>query len=206
MDTTTNAAASVPSTPSTTGSDSAAVPADPVGAPVDTSVGAAPVTVRRPTAADGAAMWRVARDSGELDLNSSYAYLILAEHFAETCRVAVVPDADEADGERVVGFVTGYRLPDDVAHLFVWQVAVDEAVRGRGVAGRLLDALVDAAPDVTTLKTTVAEENVASRALFVRWAARRGATIETTPLFTADQFPDSHVDEPMLVVDGVHPR
>jgi L-2,4-diaminobutyric acid acetyltransferase len=200
MDTTTNAAPSAPSTPSTrtTGSDTAAVPADPVGA--------AAVTTRRPTAADGAGMWRVARDSGELDLNSSYAYVLLAEHFSETCRVAVVPDDEAADGERVVGFVTGYRLPDDVAHLFVWQVAVDEAVRGRGVAGRMLDALVDAAPDVTTLKTTVAEENVASRTLFVRWAARRGATIETTPLFTADQFPDSHADEPLLVIDGVHPR
>ncbi|OLT50994.1 diaminobutyrate acetyltransferase [Cellulosimicrobium sp. CUA-896] len=164
------------------------------------------MTVRRPTAADGAAMWRVARDSGELDLNSSYAYVLLAEHFAETCRVAVVPDETAAGGERVVGFVTGYRLPDDVAHLFVWQIAVDAVVRGRGIAGRMLDALVDAAPDVTTLKTTVAEENVASRTLFVRWAARRGATIETTPLFTADQFPDAHADEPLLVIDGVHPR
>ncbi|MCB7135068.1 diaminobutyrate acetyltransferase [Cellulosimicrobium marinum] len=165
-----------------------------------------PVRVRRPTVADGSAMWRVARDSGELDLNSSYAYLLLAEHFADTCRVAVVPDADAVGGERVVGFVSGYRLPDDVAHLFVWQVAVDAAVRGQGVAGRLLDALVDAAPDVTTVKTTVAEDNVASRALFVRWAARRGATIETAPLFTADHFPDSHVDEPMLVIDGIRPR
>lgn len=204
MDTTTNAAPTAPSTPSTrtTGIDTAgtaSAPADPPGV-------APPVTVRRPTRGDGAAMWRVARDSGELDLNSSYAYLLLAEHFAETCRVAVVPDAGTPGGERVVGFVTGYRLPDDVAHLFVWQVAVDEAVRGRGVAGRLLDALVDAAPDVTTVKTTVAEENVASRTLFVRWAARRGAAIATTPLFTADQFPDAHADEPMLVIDGVHPR
>ena len=109
MDTTTNAAPTAPSTPSTrtTGSDTAAAPAGPPGT-------APPVTVRRPTRADGAAMWRVARDSGELDLNSSYAYLLLAEHFAETCRVAVVPDTEAPEGERVVGFVTGYRLPDDV--------------------------------------------------------------------------------------------
>ncbi|WP_435738209.1 diaminobutyrate acetyltransferase [Cellulosimicrobium sp. PMB13] len=203
MDTTTNAAPTAPSTPSetpdTTRSATPAPPAGPVGP-------AAGVSVRRPVTADGAAMWRVARDSGELDLNSSYAYLLLAEHFAETCRVAVVPDAASPTGERVVGFVSGYRLPDDVAHLFVWQVAVDEEVRGHGVAGRLLDALVDDAPDLTTVKTTVAEDNVASRALFVRWAARRGATIGTIPLFTADHFPDAHVDEPLLVVDGVHAR
>src|ERR1051325_2744681 len=31
------------------------------------------LTVRPPTTQDGAAMWRLARDSGSLDLNSSYA-------------------------------------------------------------------------------------------------------------------------------------
>lgn len=198
MDTTTNAAPTAPSTPSVNRSASSGPPADHGGAVPG-------VTIRRPAAADGAAMWRVARDSGALDLNASYAYLLLAQHFADTCRVAVVPDAACATG-RVVGFVSGYRLPDDVAHLFVWQVAVDAEVRGNGIAGRLLDALVDAAPDVTTVKTTVAEDNLASRALFVRWASRRGATIGTTPLFTADQFPDAHVDEPMLVIDGVQGR
>jgi L-2,4-diaminobutyric acid acetyltransferase len=203
MDTTTNAAPTAPPTPSRTpGTARRASPA----ALAHHDGPPAGLRVRRPATADGAAMWRVARDSGELDLNSSYAYLVLAEHFAETCRVAVVPDGASPTGERVVGFVSGYRLPDDVAHLFVWQVAVDEEARGNGIAGRLLDALVDDAPDLTTVKTTVAEDNVASRTLFVRWAARRGATIGTTPLFTADHFPDAHGDEPMLVIDGVHAR
>ena len=192
MDTTTHAAPTDPPTltPARPGADG---PAD---RPRE-------LAVRRPVAGDGAAMWRVARDSGELDLNSSYAYLLLAEHFADTCRVAVELEGDD---ERVVGFVSGYRLPDDVAQLFVWQVAVDAPHRGRGVAGRLLDAVVDAAPDVTTVCTTVAEDNVASRTLFVRWAARRGASIATQPLFTADQFPDAHVDEPLLVIDGIRGR
>ncbi|MBD5785925.1 diaminobutyrate acetyltransferase [Cellulosimicrobium terreum] len=181
MDPTTNAAPSVPSTPSTTGDLSGRL------------------TVRRPSASDGAAMWRVARDSGELDLNSSYAYLLLAQHFADTCRVAL-------DGDLVVGFVSGYRLPEDAAHLFVWQVAVDESARGLGIAGRMLDDLVDETSGVTTLETTVAEDNVASRRLFARWAARRGAAITSRPLFTASQFPDSHVDEPLLVIAGLTPR
>lgn len=189
MDTTTNAA---PTDPSTSNAADA-----PPSAPPRTGVRRA--AVRRPAPDDGAAMWRVARDSGELDLNSSYAYLLLAQHFADTCRVAVVD-------EEVVGFVSGYLLPDDASRLFVWQVAVAEERRGQGVAGRLLDAVVDASPDVVSVITTVAQDNVASRALFVRWAARRGATITTRPLFTADQFPDAHVDEPMLVIEGVHAR
>ncbi|QJW38010.1 diaminobutyrate acetyltransferase [Cellulosimicrobium protaetiae] len=189
MDTTTNAAPTAPSTP----------PRDDVAPQTHDDERSPRIVLRRPAADDGAGMWRVARDSGELDLNSSYAYLLLAQHFADTCRVAV-------HGDRVVGFVSGYRLPDDVSRLFVWQVAVDEGHRGRGVAGRLLDAVVDAAPDVSSVTTTVAEDNTASRALFVRWAARRGATITTRPLFTADQFPDAHVDEPMLVIEGVRSR
>ncbi|GED11188.1 diaminobutyrate acetyltransferase [Cellulosimicrobium cellulans] len=188
MDTTTNAAPTDPST-----SNAADAPWAPPRA------GVRRTAVRRPAPDDGAAMWRVARDSGELDLNSSYAYLLLAQHFADTCRVAVV------EGE-VVGFVSGYLLPDDPSRLFVWQVAVAEEHRGQGVAGQLLDSVVDASPGLVSVITTVAQENVASRALFVRWAARRGATITTRPLFTADQFPDAHVDEPMLVIEGVHAR
>ena len=44
-------------------------------------------------------MWRVARDSGTLDLNTSYAYLLLARDFAQTSRIAVHDGA-------VVGFIS----------------------------------------------------------------------------------------------------
>src|SRR5690606_9693805 len=77
-----------------------------------------PVAVRPPTLHDGAHMWRLARDSGALDLNTSYAYLLFARDFARTCRVAVVEN-------EVVGFVLGYRRPDEPETLFVWQIAVD---------------------------------------------------------------------------------
>src|SRR5690625_98964 len=58
------------------------------------------ITLRSPALSDGGHMWRLARDSGALDLNTSYAYLLFARDFADTCRVAVV------DGE-VVGFEIG---------------------------------------------------------------------------------------------------
>ncbi|WP_223277849.1 GNAT family N-acetyltransferase [Janibacter sp. YB324] len=87
-----------------------------------------PFVLRRPTLEDGGAMWRVARDSQTLDLNSSYAYLLWARDFAATSVVA------ERDGA-VVGFVSGYVRPDSPGTLMVWQVAVDADQRGHGLAG-----------------------------------------------------------------------
>ncbi|MFI2103294.1 diaminobutyrate acetyltransferase [Isoptericola sp. NPDC019693] len=173
------------------------------------------LTVRPPTTTDGAAMWRLARDSGSLDLNSSYAYLLLADHFAATCRLAFLPDGPDgpdgpdAEGD-AVGFVSAYRLPADPATLFVWQVAVDPRARGRRVAGRLLDAVVDGAPDdggpaVTRLHTTVTTDNASSRRLFARWAAARGATLRETTGYEAEHFPDGHEAEPLLVIEGIRP-
>jgi L-2,4-diaminobutyric acid acetyltransferase len=151
--------------------------------------------IRRPTVTDGASMWRLAKDSGSLDLNSSYAYLLLADHFAATCRIAVA-------GDDVVGFVSGYRLPDRPDRYFLWQVAVDPAARGQRLAGRLIDAVVDGLDGVTSLATTVTPDNLASRAVFRRWAAQRGATLEEVDGFAADHFPDGHEAEPLLVITG----
>ncbi|UUT35386.1 diaminobutyrate acetyltransferase [Microbacterium elymi] len=150
------------------------------------------VRIASPALVHGAGMWRVAADSGELDLNSSYMYLLFARDFAATCRVALVED-------RVVGYVLGYRRPDDAQCLFVWQIAVDEDQRGRGLAGRLLDDLVDSAPDgsppVRFLETTITDDNSASQRLFQRLARTRRTSHETTPLLDAGHFPDLHHPE-----------
>ena len=84
------------------------------------------LTLRSPTVEDAAAIWRLVRDSGVLDLNSPYSYLILCKHFAETCIVA-----EEAGV--IVGFVTAYRPPITPDVIFVWQIGVAQSVRGRGV-------------------------------------------------------------------------
>ena len=71
-----------------------------------------------------------------LDLNSSYAYLLWCRDFGRP------PSVAEHDG-RVGGFVTGFVRPEDPRRVFVWQVAVDEALRGRGVAAAMLNDLLD---------------------------------------------------------------
>lgn len=148
------------------------------------------VRISAPALADGAQMWRIARDSGVLDLNSSYAYLLFCRDFARTCRVARI-------GDEIVGFVLGYRRPERPDCLFVWQVGVDERHRGHRISSRLLDDVVqDAAePPVTSVETTITDDNVASRALFASFARRWDAGLITSPLFEADHFPDDHEAE-----------
>ncbi len=139
-------------------------------------------------------MWRVAGASGELDLNSSYMYLVFARDFAETCRVALVD-------EEVVAFVLGYRRPALPDRLFVWQVAVDERHRGAGLAGRMLDDLLSASasadPAVAYVETTITDDNTASQRLFASFAERWDARLETSGLFEAQDFPDRHDAEPL---------
>lgn len=138
-------------------------------------------------------MWRLAHDGGELDLNSSYAYLVLAADFAATCRVAV------SDGE-VVGFVLGYRPPQRTSSVFVWQVAVRPDQRGRRLAVQMLDDLVDGLPGVHTMEATVTEENTASRRLFASFARHRGAKLTWSEGLPAAAFPDGHEAEPRLQI------
>lgn len=166
---------------------------DEVTAPDDTTppTEPPPFVLRPPTLEDGGAMWRVARDSQTLDLNSSYAYLLWARDFAATSVVA------ERDGA-VVGFVSGYVRPDSPGTLMVWQVAVDADQRGHGLAGRMLDHLAAEVPGVTLLETTITDDNEASHALFARFARTRDAQHEETDLFVKAHFPDEGHDPEVL--------
>ncbi|MEU9983989.1 diaminobutyrate acetyltransferase [Streptomyces sp. NPDC050856] len=144
------------------------------------------IGIDTPRVEDGAAIWRIARDSEVLDLNSSYSYLLWCRDFAATSLVA-----RGADGEPIA-FVTGYVRPQRPETLVVWQVAVDRAHRGRGLAGVLLDALTARVrgQGVHTVETTVTPDNTASDRLFTSYAERRGAALEREVLFDGDLFPE----------------
>ena len=134
-------------------------------------------------------MWRIARDSKTLDLNASYAYLLWCRDFAATSVVATVED-------RLAGFVTGYRRPEQPETLMVWQVAVDEQHRGKRVASQMLDGLVDGLErPVSSLETTITPDNQASLRLFSRFAESRGAHVMHEPVFDSSLFPDGHESE-----------
>ncbi|MEU0525809.1 diaminobutyrate acetyltransferase [Streptomyces niveus] len=160
-----------------------------------------------PRVEDGAAIWRIARDSEVLDLNSSYSYLLWCRDFAATSVVArdtrSVASSDTGtdtgsgpgsgpDGAPIA-FVTGYIRPERPEALVVWQVAVDRAHRGKGLAGTLLDALtrrVTEEQGITSVETTVTPDNIASDRMFHAYSERHGATLEREVLFDGGLFPD----------------
>ncbi|MFJ6743447.1 diaminobutyrate acetyltransferase [Streptomyces sp. NPDC091279] len=147
----------------------------------------AELQIDRPSLADGAALWRIAKDSKALDLNSSYSYLLWCRDFAATSAVA------RAEGGEPVGFITGYVRPDRPHTLLIWQVAVDESHRGRGLAGALLDGLAArtvAELGITTVETTITPGNTASERLFESFAERNDARLEREVLFGTGLFPD----------------
>ena len=159
--------------------------------------------LRPPRGSDAVAIRDLVAETGVLDLNSTYAYLLLSTDFAQTSIVA------DVDG-RLQGFITGYRPPPRPDVLFVWQVAVAPSAQRGGLAAAMLDALVDrvraegdGAP--LTVEATVSPGNASSRAFFGAFARRHGVALTEHPHFTADQLdPDgAHEDEPLLRIGPI---
>ena len=149
------------------------------------------VAFRSPCAEDGPAVTDLIAACPPLDPNSAYCNLLQCTHFADTCMVA------ELDGA-VAGWISGYRLPEDESCYFLWQVAVASSARGRGLAGRMLEALLacDAMHGVSRLRTTITQDNEASWALFRAFAQRHNAELEVTPCFDSDiHFAGRHASE-----------
>ncbi len=154
------------------------------------------IDIRMPDRSDAVAVWRLVGACPPLDLNSSYCYLLLCSHLRETCAVA------EAPGLGVVGFLSALTPAAHPESLFVWQVAVAAAARRRGVAGRLLRFVLThpATAEVRFIEATVGPKNQASRALFQRLAAERGAPLHIHPGFDPGCFPGAHEGEDWLRV------
>lgn len=158
--------------------------------------------IRRPVLTDARAIWRLVRDSGVLDPNSAYCYLLLCDHFRETCRVA------ESDG-RLVGFVTAYLMPGHSNSLFVWQIAIVPEFRGHGIAKKLLLDLLSGAAcgKVNRLQATVAPSNTASLALFRAIAGQLQASMGVSTHLEADLFPGrKHEQEDLIAIGPFDPR
>lgn len=158
------------------------------------------VLLARPTAADGAAVHALVARCKPLDLNSTYAYLLLCEHYADTCVCALA-------GERLVGFVSAYRPPRKPDVIFVWQVAVDPAMRGKALACTMLRELLgrDAVRGCRWLETTVSPSNTSSRRVFEKLAAQLAAPLAVSAMFGAEHFAGEDHEEEQLIRIGPLP-
>ena len=163
------------------------------------SLSRVPLTFRAPTSEDGADVWDLIRKSGPLDENSMYCNIVQCDHFADTCVIA------ELDGV-IVGWISAFIPPDEPDTLFVWQVAVGESARGRGVAKKMLTELFDrpVCADVTQLKTTITADNDASWALFNSFAENMDAELDHEPHYEEDShFGGRHATEYMVTISDI---
>ncbi len=157
--------------------------------------------IRSATTNDAPKIWRLVHDSGVLDPNSAYLYLLLCRDFADTCLVAYQDDS-------LAGFVTGYRLPTDTSVLFVWQVGVAQNAQRQGIASTLLNELLQRCDPATlsAIEATVAPSNSASRSLFESLARKFNVPLIDVPSegFTKSDFPPGdHEDEPRIRINLV---
>ncbi len=133
------------------------------------------IVFRSPSLEDGMTAFRLVEKCPPLDMNSSYCNLLQCSHFSNTSVAA------EMNGE-MVGFISGYVIPDRLDTLFVWQVAVAEQARGLGLASRMLSHII-ARPNcakISYLETSITQDNNASWALFKRLASALSADFQSS--------------------------
>ncbi|HHQ69782.1 MAG TPA: diaminobutyrate acetyltransferase [Halothiobacillaceae bacterium] len=154
------------------------------------------ITYREPRQEDGGRIHQLVERAGTLDLNSAYLYFLLADHFRSTCAVA-------EDKEQLLGFVTAYIRPDRPDTLFVWQIGVDAAARGQGVASGLLKNLQDRPwfSDLRAIDLTISPDNQASQALFTRWAEKLGCPITRQPYLSSALLGGDHQPEDLYRIE-----
>lgn len=149
------------------------------------------LVLRSPVAADGYHVHQLVAQCAPLDPNSLYCNLLQCSHFSGTSVAATL-------GGKLVGFVSGYCVPERPDTLFVWQVAVGEAARGRGLATQMIRFILaqPACRQVTGLETTITADNDASWALFRGVAAKLGTEVNASTLFDRNtHFQGEHESE-----------
>lgn len=141
------------------------------------------IYIRKPQASDGYDIHQLIANSPPLDLNSVYSYYLLSEHFSDSCVVAESQD-------KVVGFLSAYRIPQRPQTLFVWQVVVNQALRGKHIAWRMLNSLLERfqAGEVMQVEATVNPSNAASRRLFERLSTELGTVLQEETFLDAKAF------------------
>jgi L-2,4-diaminobutyric acid acetyltransferase len=142
--------------------------------------------LRPPTPNDGASVFRLIGRCPPLDTNSMYCNLLQCTHFAGTS-VTALQTIDTH--EEMVGFISAYLKPEREDTLFVWQVAVDERVRGTGLAGSMLKHILDRPQcrHVRYLETTITESNQASWGVFNSLAKKLETTLDKSVMFDRDK-------------------
>jgi len=152
---------------------------------------------RTPVPDDGSEIHALLTRCQGLDINSPQSYLLLCEHFSSTCMVA------EQDN-RVVAFISSYALPERHDTLFIWQLAVDEHLRGQGVAKRLFRQLLSMRnlKRIRYVEAMLDPGNKVAQTLFASLARKCHCDLDRLTVFPASMFNDAGHGEQHMVRVG----
>ena len=155
------------------------------------------IVLRPPTAQDGFPVNQLVLSCPPLDSNSAYCNLLQCSHFSTTSVCAVRHEA-------LIGFISGYLVPERPDTLFVWQVAVSAQARGKGLASRMVQHLLQRSTcsSVRFIETSITESNSASWALFERLAKMLNAEIQRSTMFDRQKHFNHQHDTEFLVRIG----
>jgi len=152
------------------------------------------IVLRPPALIDGMAVFRLIESCPPLDVNSSYCNFLQCSHFANTSVAA------DACGD-IVGFISGYIVPERPDTLFIWQVAVADQARGLGLASRMLAHII-ARPQCSAVgyvETTITQDNQASWALFKGLAKKLSADFQSSEWLDKEtHFSGQHDSEALV--------
>lgn len=157
------------------------------------------VVFRPPKSNEGLPVHDLIDAGGALDANSLYCNVLMVHHFSATSAVAV-------NGGNVVGFVTAYIPPNHADTLFVWQIGVAEAWRGKAIAKAMLLSILDRdiCQSVQYLTATITPTNVASWALFESVAHALNTPLSKAPLFDREMhFGGRHESETEIKIGPI---
>ncbi|MGH1470176.1 MAG: diaminobutyrate acetyltransferase [Cellvibrionaceae bacterium] len=154
---------------------------------------------RKPSSEDGFFVSELIQACPPLDTNSTYCNLLQCEHFSSTSVVV------EADG-KLVGFMSGYIIPERKNTLFIWQVAVGDEVRGQGMAGKMVEHILNRRElnDIFFIETTITSENKASWSVFEKIAKHYSATLSKEVFFDKEKhFMGNHESEVLVKIGPI---
>ncbi|MFD8406661.1 diaminobutyrate acetyltransferase [Streptomyces anulatus] len=145
---------------------------------------------RTPRPEDGTAVWELVRDTPGLDTNSRYFYVLWFRDFADCSLLATVDD-------EIVGFLLGYRRPEEPDTYFVWQTAVSPRHGIPFLGVKLFEAAADRQRErgARYVEATVSAENKAILMVLRQYARKRSAEVTDRVLFPSAWLGEGHHDE-----------
>lgn len=154
---------------------------------------------RRPIVSDAAQIYNLVKKSKILDVNSEYMYALLGLHFAKT---SIVVECNN----KIIGFVCAYLTGRENNILFIWQIAIDESYRKRGVALKALNKILrrNFVAGVKYLHLTISPSNISSLRLFETLAKNLNVKLKKRCIFDQGLFSQNHEREDLFIIGPIN--